>query len=328
MKRVFWLSLLISVLALSLIGCQAEQKPDSAIPVLTARFKYRGNMIWLYRDANDKVQMLRGNTRDISAVTRGNKEVFTAGKGEWTLVENITKDQLVYVKNQLIEAGQKKQVISQPDYVLSVELETLKASIPQITNDTELAALQAEFESELLVDKPPLVTITMDSGAKIILELDPENATNTVNNFVYLVQQKFYDGVSFHRIVPDFMIQGGDPLGTGGGGPGYSIPGEFSQNGFNNPLLHTRGVVSMARTDAGPNTGGSQFFIMVADAPHLDGLYAAFGKVLSGMEEVDRIVNLPRDEETDRPNNPPAMKEVMVETFGATYPPPFVMASK
>lgn len=327
MKRAFWLTLLVSLMALSLIGCQAEPKPQNTIPVLTARFKYRGNMIWLYRDANDKVQMLRGNTRDISAVTRGNKEVFTAGKGEWTLVENITKDQLVYVKNQLFEAGQKKQLVSQPDYVLSVELETLRANIPQVTTEEELAALQAEFQSELLVDKPPLVTITTDTGAKIILELDPEIATNTVNNFVYLIQQKFYDDTIFHRIIPGFMIQGGDPLGTGGGGPGYSIPGEFSLNGFSNSLLHTRGIVSMARGDA-PNTAGSQFFIMVADTPGLDGKYAAFGKVLSGMEEVDRIVNLPRDEETDRPNNPPTMKQVTVETFGATYPPPFVMANK
>ncbi|MFP4016006.1 MAG: peptidylprolyl isomerase [Halanaerobiales bacterium] len=160
----------------------------------------------------------------------------------------------------------------------------------------------------------------MDSGEEIKVELYPEIAPNTVRNFISLVEQDFYDGVIFHRVIPGFMIQGGDPEGTGMGGPGYSIPGEFSINGFDNDLKHTRGVISMARSQH-PDSAGSQFFIMHKDAPHLDGQYAAFGKVIEGMDVVDKIANTPKGMQ-DRPREEQVMKEVSVETFGEDYPEP------
>jgi len=166
----------------------------------------------------------------------------------------------------------------------------------------------------------PVVTIEMDSGNKIVIELYPEVAPNTVRNFLSLARSGFYDGTIFHRIVPGFVIQGGDPEGTGRGGPGYSIRGEFTANGFRNDLKHTRGVISMARTQD-PNSAGSQFFIMVGDAPHLDGQYAAFGRVIEGMEEVDRIVSLPRGA-MDRPLNPPRIVKVTVDEAGQDFPEP------
>lgn len=159
--------------------------------------------------------------------------------------------------------------------------------------------------------KKPIVTFEMEDGVKIKVELYPDTAPKTVDNFVSLVQKGFYDGLTFHRVIPDFMIQGGDPEGTGAGGPGYTIPGEFSSNGFNNPLKHTRGVISMARTDQ-PNTAGSQFFIMVKDTPQLDGDYAAFGKVTEGIDEVDKIVSVKRDDQ-NKPLTPQKMKKVTVE---------------
>ncbi|HLS90062.1 MAG TPA: peptidylprolyl isomerase [Limnochordia bacterium] len=165
-----------------------------------------------------------------------------------------------------------------------------------------------------------MVTIEMESGNKIVIELYPDIAPNTVRNFIHLARSGFYDGTIFHRVVPGFVIQGGDPLGTGTGGPGYSIRGEFAANGFPNDLKHTRGVVSMARTQD-PNSAGSQFFIMVADAPHLDGHYAAFGRVVEGMEEVDRIVAVPRDMR-DRPLVPQRIVKVTVDTGGVEYPEP------
>ncbi len=173
--------------------------------------------------------------------------------------------------------------------------------------------------------KLPLVTIEMQDGKKISLELYPKITPNTVNNFISLVRKGFYDGIIFHRIIPGFMIQGGDPLGQGFGGPGYSIKGEFSANKIENPLLHTRGVLSMARSRSN-DSAGSQFFIMVADTPYLDGSYAAFGKVRSGMHHVDAIVSLPADADTDRPFTPPVMKKVTVQTFGVAYPEPVKVA--
>ncbi|HIR47215.1 MAG TPA: peptidylprolyl isomerase [Candidatus Caccousia avicola] len=167
--------------------------------------------------------------------------------------------------------------------------------------------------------KNPIVTIETNHG-KIEVELYPEIAPNTVNNFVSLVQKGFYDGTIFHRVIPGFMIQGGDPDGTGMGGPGYAIRGEFSHNGFENNLRHTRGVLSMARSMF-PDSAGSQFFLMVEDAPHLDGEYAAFGKVISGIEECDRIVSVARDRR-DRPLEDEQMVKVTVETFGEEYPEP------
>ncbi|MBQ3276942.1 MAG: peptidylprolyl isomerase [Oscillospiraceae bacterium] len=166
----------------------------------------------------------------------------------------------------------------------------------------------------------PIVTIEMEDGGVMKLELYPEVAPQSVRNFVHLVQQGFYDGLIFHRVIPGFMIQGGDPEGSGIGGPGYHIYGEFRQNGFDNRLKHTRGVLSMARAMA-PNSAGSQFFIMHEDAPHLDGGYAAFGKVTEGIEVVDRIAGV-RTDFQDRPREEQKMKKVTVETFGVEYPEP------
>jgi peptidyl-prolyl cis-trans isomerase B (cyclophilin B) len=169
------------------------------------------------------------------------------------------------------------------------------------------------------VEKNPVVTITMENGKEIKVELYPEIAPNTVANFVSLINDKFYDGLIFHRVIPEFMIQGGDPEGTGTGGPDYAIKGEFSSNGFENPLKHERGVISMARSQA-PDSAGSQFFIMVADYPSLDGEYAAFGKVTEGMDAVDEIVSAETNGE--KPVQDQKMKTVTVDTFGEEYGKP------
>ena len=166
----------------------------------------------------------------------------------------------------------------------------------------------------------PIVTFKMRNGGTFKAELYPEIAPNTVNNFISLVKKGFYDGVIFHRVIPGFMIQGGDPQGRGVGGPGYCIRGEFTANGFKNPLLHERGVLSMARTMA-PNSAGSQFFIMHEDSPHLDGQYAAFGKLIEGEDVLDKIANT-RVDYNDKPRVPQVMKKVTVETFGVDYPEP------
>ena len=172
-------------------------------------------------------------------------------------------------------------------------------------------------------NKNPIVTITMQDGGVIKAELYPEIAPNTVNNFISLINHNFYDGVIFHRVIKGFMLQGGDPDGTGMGGPGYSIKGEFSQNGFENNLLHTEGVLSMARTQI-PDSAGSQFFIMHKNAPHLDGAYAAFGKVTEGMDVVNKIAETETDW-MDRPTTDLVMKSVTVETFGVDYPEPEII---
>ncbi len=166
----------------------------------------------------------------------------------------------------------------------------------------------------------PVVTIKMADQGEIKIELYPEIAPNTVNNFISLIQQKFYDGLTFHRVIPGFMIQGGCPQGNGMGGPDYRIKGEFSQNGVKNDLAHTRGVISMARAMS-PDSAGSQFFIMHQNAPHLDGAYAAFGKVISGMDVVDRIAETETDY-NDRPNADQKIAAVTVETFGKEYNAP------
>lgn len=166
----------------------------------------------------------------------------------------------------------------------------------------------------------PIVTIVMEGGGTMTAELYPEVAPNTVNNFIHLIKEGFYDGLIFHRVIPGFMIQGGCPQGTGTGGPGYSIKGEFSGNGVANNLAHDRGVLSMARA-MHPDSAGSQFFIMTDKAPHLDGQYAAFGKVIQGMEVADAIVNASRDR-MDRPRQDQRMRSVTVETFGEDYPAP------
>ena len=167
----------------------------------------------------------------------------------------------------------------------------------------------------------PIVTIEMEDGGIMKAELYPEIAPNTVNSFISLINAGYYDGLIFHRVIPGFMIQGGCPQGIGIGGPGYNIKGEFSHNGFENNLKHDRGVLSMARA-MHPNSAGSQFFIMVERAPHLDGEYASFGKVIEGMEVADKIVSAPRDMRMDRPHEDQRMKKVTVETFGVEYPEP------
>ena len=164
----------------------------------------------------------------------------------------------------------------------------------------------------------PVFTITMSDGRVIKGELYPDIAPQSVGNFTALANSGFYDGLTFHRVIPGFMIQGGDPKGIGIGGPGYCIKGEFAMNGVNNPLKHTYGVLSMARSMM-PESAGSQFFIMTSDSPHLDGQYAAFGKVLEGMDVAEDIVNTPRNAQ-DKPLKPQVMASVRVNTFGEVYP--------
>lgn len=166
----------------------------------------------------------------------------------------------------------------------------------------------------------PVVTITMENGDVIKAELYPEIAPVSVNNFISLIQKNYYDGLIFHRVIKGFMIQGGCPEGSGMGGPGYSIRGEFSSNGYENNLKHTEGVLSMARS-MHPNSAGSQFFIMHKTSPHLDGSYAAFGKVTEGMDVVNKIAETATDY-SDRPLEEQKMKSVTVDTFGVDYPEP------
>lgn len=166
----------------------------------------------------------------------------------------------------------------------------------------------------------PVVTITMENGDVMKAELYPDIAPNTVNNFISLVKKGYYDGLTFHRVINGFMIQGGCPDGTGMGGPGYCIKGEFAQNGFANDLRHEPGVLSMARTMA-PNTAGSQFFLMHKDSPHLDGSYAAFGKVTEGLDIVDKIAQVATDY-SDKPLEPQVIASMTVDTFGVDYPAP------
>ncbi|WP_350344303.1 peptidylprolyl isomerase [Proteinivorax tanatarense] len=168
--------------------------------------------------------------------------------------------------------------------------------------------------------KNPVVTFELQNGRKMKGELYPNIAPNTVNNFISLIQKGFYDGLIFHRVIPGFMIQGGCPEKSGMGGPGYSIKGEFAENGHKNDLKHSKGVLSMARTME-PDSAGSQFFIMVNDSPHLDGQYAAFGKVFEGIELADEIVGSKRDL-SDKPLEDQVMEKVTVETFGVEYPEP------
>lgn len=171
--------------------------------------------------------------------------------------------------------------------------------------------------------KNPIVTIEMEDGGKMLAELYPEIAPNSVYNFIKLIKEGFYDGLIFHRVIPGFMIQGGCPQGSGTGGPGYHIPGEFAMNGVQNDLVHDRGVLSMARSMQ-PNSAGSQFFIMVEKAPHLDGQYAAFGKIIEGMDVADKIVAVRRSLQ-DKPKTDQRMKTVTVETFGVDYPEPTML---
>ena len=179
---------------------------------------------------------------------------------------------------------------------------------------------RAEKGINIMAEKNPIVTIEIAGGGLIRAELYPDVAPNTVHNFISLIKKGYYDGLTFHRIISGFMIQGGCPDGTGMGGPGYSIPGEFSINGFQNNLKHTAGVLSMARSQM-PDSAGSQFFIMHKDSPHLDGAYAAFGKVIEGMDVVDRLAETPTDY-SDAPLEKQVMEHVTVECFDVEYPEP------
>ncbi len=190
---------------------------------------------------------------------------------------------------------------------------------PQGNSNNKEIYLSKETEKKT-DDKNPVATIEMDDGKIIKLELYPEIAPNTVRNFISLANSKFYDGLIFHRVMSDFMIQGGDPEGTGMGGPDYSIYGEFTNNEFENTLLHTRGVISMARSD-NKNSAGSQFFIMQKDSPHLDGDYAAFGKVIEGMDVVDSIAQVETNSK-DKPKKDVKIKSISVDTFGVSYNEP------
>ena len=205
-------------------------------------------------------------------------------------------------------------------FVLITLIFTLTGCGAQGENATNESGKTSNYASS--VTEKPIVTITMENDEKILLELDPSVAPNTVANFVSLVEKGFYDGVIFHRVIPDFMIQGGDPEGNGTGGADYTIKGEFSENGFENNLKHDRGVISMARSND-PNSASSQFFIMVKESTHLDGKYAAFGKVIEGMEVVDAIVSVERDG-SDKPLKDQTMKSVTVDTKGFDYPDPEV----
>lgn len=171
-----------------------------------------------------------------------------------------------------------------------------------------------------MTEKNPIVTFMMENGDKIKAELYPDIAPNTVSNFIYLIEKGFYDGLIFHRVIKNFMIQGGDPEGTGMGGPGYAIKGEFNLNGFENNLKHERGVLSMARSFM-PDSAGSQFFIMHQDSPHLDGQYAGFGKVIEGIEVVDKIAEAKTNRQ-DRPKKDIKIEKATVETFGIDYDEP------
>ena len=223
------------------------------------------------------------------------------------------------VNEQAEEAGEAEETAE------TAELETEEATDTEGAGEAaaELAAAGEEAggtASYPEVEENPTATITMENGGEIIIELYPEVAPNTVANFISLVEKGFYDGLIFHRVIPGFMIQGGDPQGTGMGGPGYTIPGEFNSNGFANNLAHERGVVSMARSQ-NPDSAGSQFFIMTADAPQLDGEYAAFGRVIEGMDVVDEIAATERNA-ADKPLEAQRMESVTVDTKGVDYPNP------
>ncbi|MBD8038025.1 peptidylprolyl isomerase [Solibacillus sp. A46] len=204
-------------------------------------------------------------------------------------------------------------------FFMAILMLGLAACGTETTDNTEQGSAE---DYTAAITENPIVTITMENDEKIVIELEPKTAPNTVANFISLVEEGFYDGLIFHRVIPGFMVQGGDPDGTGMGGPDYSIKGEFSSNGFENTLTHERGVLSMARTQQ-PDSAGSQFFIMVEAATHLDGDYASFGKVIEGMEVVDKIVAVERDG-SDKPKENQIMKTVEVDTKGFDYPEPVV----
>lgn len=212
------------------------------------------------------------------------------------------------------------------NYILLVMLFLISAVLIGCKEDTANNNSNDTKETDLTyaedVKENPIATITMENGKEVKIELMPSIAPNTVLNFISLAQDGFYDGSIFHRVIPGFMIQGGDPTGTGRGGPGYTINGEFTSNGFENNLAHERGVISMARAKD-LNSAGSQFFIMVENSPHLDNEYASFGKVIEGMEVADEIVAVERDS-ANKPLEEQKIKSVTIDTKGYNYPKPNV----
>lgn len=205
----------------------------------------------------------------------------------------------------------------QPDEVSGIE-DAAENAMEAGEADNTVEAIEGRNDT---AETNPVAVIQMEEGGIIRVELDPQVAPNTVNNFIYLAGQGFYDGLIFHRVIDDFMIQGGCPQGTGTGGPGYSIKGEFTANDFENPLSHERGVISMARSNPF-DSAGSQFFITQAPSHSLDGQYAAFGLVIEGMEVVDRIASVERDPVNDRPLQDQRIETITIETFGVKYEPP------
>lgn len=227
----------------------------------------------------------------------------------------LTRAQVVTLLYRMDAQAKTKVGAFAASTVAGLDSLTAKASVGVMNVDASLKTGEI-----YTVTGNPVALVTMATHAKILIELSPQAAPNTVNNFIALAKSGFYDGVTFHRVIPGFMIQGGDPTGTGAGGPNYSIAGEFAANGFINQVPHERGVLSMARTND-PNSAGSQFFLMVEDAPHLDGQYAAFGRVLDGMRTVDTIVGVARNA-SDKPYEAQVMERVEVETFGKSYEGP------
>lgn len=228
---------------------------------------------------------------------------------------SLTRAQVVTFLYRMKQQQKDAVSATAKEKVAGLEMLIAKANLGLTFVDTRLKTGELYTTT-----KNPLVVMTMTTDRTVLIELLPAHAPNTVNNFVSLVQSGYYNGLTFHRVIPEFMIQGGDPAGTGAGGPNYAIEGEFLANGFANMVAHTRGVLSMARTND-PNSAGSQFFIMVEDSSHLNGQYAAFGVVVDGMATVDSIVNVARDS-SDKPNEDQVIRQMTVETFGKSYPEP------
>jgi peptidyl-prolyl cis-trans isomerase B (cyclophilin B) len=289
MKKILVTALLVFIAMFLITGCGSvpTEKPSNGAPNATEQYSISSS------SDNQTSQNTEGKTAPGQATqNQSNQEQTTS--------------------------SQNAQQNTAPKEEPKQETTTKPAPVEQ--PPAKIAPQKPAPEPQKVSGKNPVVTIEMMDGKKIVAELYPKIAPNTVNNFISLIKKGFYDGLIFQRVIPEFMIQGGDPEGTGAGGPGYSIKGEFTENGFKNDLLHTKGVLSMARTQD-PDTAGSQFFIMAADVPDLDYKYASFGKVLSGIEEVDKIVSAERDG-SDKPLQEQKMKKVTVDTFGVNYPEP------
>ena len=224
-------------------------------------------------------------------------------------------------KYQQLQEQQKRSSVKKRNLIILLLLILLALAAVAIYYFSQNREEQNLNEGEIYMNvTKPVATIEMGNGGVIKVELDPVSAPNTVRNFIALANSGFYDGLTFHRVIPGFMIQGGCPEGQGTGGPGYNIKGEFADNNYDNPIVHQRGVIAMARSRHF-DSAGSQFFIMVDDATHLDGQYAAFGRVTEGLETVDLIVNVKRDQ-NDKPLEEQRIKTITIETFDTTYAPP------